>query len=534
MARPLALVAALLAALLTVSGAGGAEAQTPTRGGTVVFGPVRELTCLSYAPSCITNASPALQGIYENVLPGAFIADAHFSQQPSLVSRVAYTTKTPFTLRYHIRPEARWSDGVAVTARDFVFTDTVIRRAATDPSEPHKHVRTVTPIDAKTVRVVLRSRYAGWRELFPVVLPRHALAGQDLAEIWAERIDNPNTGRAIGSGPFLVQSWERGKQLTLVRNPHYWGPHVAYLDRIVIRFCQEPCNAPSSDEVLDSLRQGRVDFAFSRDTTIAAELRRISGVRLLVGAANGWEHFDIDRAGNPALQSKLVRRALIYGIDRTAVVRRLFAEIDPKYPLSDSAIFLNTSRYYTANWRRYRYRPTLARRLLEQAGCRRGSDGIQVCAGRRLSLRFATSGGQQQRTLTLQLIQEQLRRVGVEVVPFFEGGAIAVDADVQLFAWFYAADPTGFKSIFGCGGSLNFTGYCQRLVTSDLDDADRILDAGQRARVLNRADRRIAKDVPVIPLYQVPLVYAFRTNLRGIDPAPFDPFWNAENWWLDR
>ena len=42
------------------------------------------------------------------------------------------------------------------------------------------------------------------------------------------------------------------------------------------------------------------------------------------------------------------------------------------------------------------------------------------------------------------------------------------------------------------------------------------------------------RDVPVIPLYQVPLVYAYRADLRGIDPAPFDPFWNAENWWLDR
>ena len=58
-----------------------------------------------------------------------------------------------------------------------------------------------------------------------------------------ERIDNPKTGRPIGSGPFLVERWERGKQLTLVRNPRYWGPHAAYLDRIVIRFCKDACNA---------------------------------------------------------------------------------------------------------------------------------------------------------------------------------------------------------------------------------------------------------------------------------------------------
>jgi hypothetical protein len=44
----------------------------------------------------------------------------------------------------------------------------------------------------------------------------------------------------------------------------------------------------------------------------------------------------------------------------------------------------------------------------------------------------------------------------------------------------------------------------------------------------------LARDVPVIPLFQVPLLYAFKTTIRGVDPAPFDPFWNAEDWWLDR
>ena len=69
-------------------------------------------------------------------------------------------------------------------------------------------------------------------------------------------------------------------------------------------------------------------------------------------------------------------------------------------------------------------------------------------------------------------------------------------------------------------------------MTRDLDQADRILDAAQQARVLNRADRQIAKDVPVIPLFQLPVVYAFKKTLRGVDPGPFDPFANAENWWL--
>ena len=538
MARGVALATAVVVALLAVSGAGGASAQAPKRGGIVVFGPVREPACLSPSfAACTLNTSPAHAWISENVLPGAFIVGPDFAWRPRLVTDVDFTKKPPFTLTYRIRPEARWSDGVPVTARDFVFTYQAIRRHGA-PDDPHRTaIRGVRAVNAKTVRVVLRFRVGGWRSLFGAVLPRHALAGEDLSKIWAGGVDNPKTGRSIGSGPFLVESWQRGRQLTLRRNPRYWGPHRAYLDRIVIRFCRQQCNAPPMDEVLERLGKREVDFAFSRDTGIASELGRISGIRVVAAPSNGWEHLDlrVGPGGHPALRIKAVRRALAYGIDRAGIVRRLLADVDPKYPWSDNAIFLNTSRYYRPNWSEYRHRPDLARGLLERAGCRRGADGIYACAGRRLSLRFATTPGQPLRARILELVQAQLRQVGVEVITTFGGFFDLLsrgEVDAALFAWFYFPDPAGLNDVFGCGGTQNITGYCQRLVTKDLDQADRILDAGQRARVLNRADRQMAKDVPVIPLFQVPILFAFKTTIRGVDPAPFDPFWNAEDWWL--
>ncbi|MBA2297723.1 MAG: hypothetical protein H0W14_06750 [Actinobacteria bacterium] len=81
---------------------------------------------------------------------------------------------------------------------------------------------------------------------------------------------------------------------------------------------------------------------------------------------------------------------------------------------------------------------------------------------------------------------------------------------------------------------MNWSGYCQRLLTKELDQAERILDTAARGRVLNRADRQLAKDVPVIPLYEVPLVLALRERVRNVVVSPFNLFWNAENWWLER
>jgi ABC-type transport system substrate-binding protein len=75
------------------------------------------------------------------------------------------------------------------------------------------------------------------------------------------------------------------------------------------------------------------------------------------------------------------------------------------------------------------------------------------------------------------------------------------------------------------------TGYCQRLVTADLNQADHILDEEQRARVLNRVDRRLAKDIPVIPLYQPPAVVAYRAAIRNVGRSAID-LANAEDWGL--
>ena len=140
----------------------------------------------------------------------------------------------------------------------------------------------------------------------------------------------------------------------------------------------------------------------------------------------------------------------------------------------------------------------------------------------------------------LELIQAQLRQVGIEARPtyatveaLFNQIIPRGEFDAVSFSWFIDFTIAG-QDVFGCGGSQNFTGYCQRLVTEDLDQADRILDASQRARVLNRVDRRLARDVPVIPLYQVPFVLAYRKNVRNVVPSPNNLFWNAESWWLER
>jgi peptide/nickel transport system substrate-binding protein len=534
--RPTALLAAIVVSLLVVSGAGGTVAQTPTpkSGGTIALNSPFEPACLNPLVSTCGPGNPDLVFPVEKVLEPAFDVDARFTFRPRLVSGVTVSHRPPFTLTYHIRREARWSDGVPVTAADFVFTHaaTLAQASSFPPDEQalFRHVRRVTAVDAKTVRVTLREPFSGWHALFPNVLPVHVLKGQDLSKIWADGIDDPKTGDPIGSGPFLVESLERGKALTLVRNPRYWGAHLARVDRLVIRY-------DAADPVA-SLLQGDLDIAFQLPKPLVAPLLTNPDFRVVSPPAAGYDHlaFRVGQGGPRVLRNPLIRRAIAYGIDREAVARAVAA----KRPLQ-SIVYLVQSPNERPNWARYRPQPALARALLARAGCKRGTDGIFSCAGRRLSLRVVTSTGIPFRQVTIATIQGQLRKIGVEVVPSYVAQSAFIPNvvakgrfEVALFGWQFDPDPADAAPIYSCRGIDNYTGYCSRSVSRALAQASRTLDPAAQARILNAADRSIASDVPVLPLFQINPPTVVRRSVKGFDVPPYNPFSDAENWWLDR
>jgi ABC-type oligopeptide transport system substrate-binding subunit len=162
-----------------------------------------------------------------------------------------------------------------------------------------------------------------------------------------------------------------------------------------------------------------------------------------------------------------------------------------------------------------------------------------MCAGERLSFRFYANAGVVSRSRAFEITQTQLRRLGIEVRPSFTPGSVlnqiiqSGDWDVWIISYIYLPEQP-VDLAFRCHGPLNVTGYCQRLVTRELDQANRTLDADAYARALNRADRKMARDVPVIPLWNEPSLATFRSTLRGFAPSEPLVAWNAENWWLAR
>src|SRR3989442_15793032 len=184
--------------LAAAAGAGGSatgpRSLKPTVGGTLTFGAEQEPPGLNIVLTCCTAFWGQVTAITP-VLKGAFQQQPDLSYKEDLVTKVDEVRK-PFTLTYHIKPEAKWSDGTPVSAQDFIFTwQTYINKAWDVANRTgYLSIYRAKAIDQKTVRFFFKEPFAGWRaNIFTntsPVLPKHALQGEDFNKVWLNAIAN--------------------------------------------------------------------------------------------------------------------------------------------------------------------------------------------------------------------------------------------------------------------------------------------------------------------------------------------------------
>ncbi len=535
---PVTVLAAVTLTILATADAATPKPPKPRRGGTVV-------TALNLEPPSLNRylglgAPLSTSTVVNQILASAYRLGPTGEWVPDLIVGDPKITTAPFSLTYTIRKETRWSDGIPVTARDFVFTWELLARSTfkidADTRKAYGEIVRAKILGPKRVRFVFSKPYPAWKDLFAPVLPWHALAREDFDKVWRDRIDNPKTGRPIASGAFMFESWEHGSRLTLTRNPNYWAKK-AYLDRLVFRFL-----LPDFGAQIRAVRAGDVDLIQGVGTVPVSDLRSSPGIRVQAGSTVIWEQiaFQLGAKGHPALKKLFVREAIAYAIDRRSLTGLLYKEIAPGLKTDQSAVYLPFQRGYRPHWRIWTYSPQKAIRLLGSHGCRRGGDGIFSCQGRRLLFRFASTSGDALRERTFDLVQPSLRRVGIELVKAFSPRQLFIftllprgDWDLALFAWIGSGSSLATDQIFGCKGEDNYTGYCDSKVTTLLRRASVELRPSRRAPFLNRADAAMARDLPILPLFVKPGYVVYNARIRNVRWNPFDEvLWNAQEWWI--
>jgi peptide/nickel transport system substrate-binding protein len=509
---------------------------------TMVFGAEQDVNGFNTNLECC-NQFWAVVIANTPVLRGVSMINARLQYVPDLASRIVVQGR-PFRLTYHLRRNARWSDGRAVTGNDLVFSwrkivDPQSQVAGRDGYDQIRRARVFNR--GKSVTFTFSAPYAAWKDLFlpGSIVPRHVLQGEDYNKIWSNCVCNPKNGNPIGNGPYILQSYRKGTDATLVRNPRGWHGPRAKLQRIVFRFIQD------TNTEIQAMRGGEVDAIFPSPQTALTALQRQSGIAYKAGPGLYHEHIDLAGKGqhNPLMDRRFFRQAIITGINRAGIVRTFFGDIAPNLRVLNSLVKYPSDAQYRPHFSRYGFNPNRARQLLTSNGCRAGGDGIMVCGGTRAEITHTTTGTNRRRVLAAQIYKDNLKEIGIEVnirlvdpnVLFGDGpqSTSAGNWDMAEYAWVTSPDSSFAVSWLGCRKPSNNMTYCNQQVTRLLNRSDVTLNARTRSALFNAANAIMARDVPVIPLYAVPVIYVHKNALRGTgapNPTSLGPTWNVHAW----
>jgi peptide/nickel transport system substrate-binding protein len=541
--RKLWLLAGVVLTAFTLVSTGSASQNSAQAKGTVIFGADQEPGILNtyIIGGDLFWGAQAVSPVFAT----SFRVFPDFSFRPEVIQK-ATITKKPFSVTYYIKKNAHWNDGKPITAADYEFT----RKTVMDPNNKiistigYEDIVKTKIINSKTVKFSFKKAFAGWKTLFSLPLPSHALKGEDFNKVWLNDLNNPKSGNPISSGPFYLPkgSWQRGRQLTLLANPKYWGPK-AKVAKVVYRFL------PDTNTTAEQIRGGEVDVIYPQPQLFLVPLRHQRGLKTQIGRGPIFEHIDFQMGykdkGNPLLRNLWMRQAVGYGINRSGIVKALYTTTDiaPGLPVMNDLFITTQSPYYKANWKYLSYNKTKAENLLKSHSCTKGGDGIYSCGGRRASFNFVWRSGNQLRQLTFEAMQAQLKQVGIEIKADDSPNALSQrlpsgDFDIILYAWVGSPDISGLDSIYGCRNDAtneaqqNSQGYCNRKADKLLKQANTIFDTKQQAKVTNQAFALVAKDLMTIPLFQKPTYLIYKSKFKGLKENPTNegPVWNVGKW----
>ncbi|HLX26081.1 MAG TPA: peptide ABC transporter substrate-binding protein [Candidatus Cybelea sp.] len=469
-------------------------------------------------------------------------ADAHGNAVPMLAAMVPTQanggiSSNGLTIRYRLRRDARWSDGVAVTARDVIWSWQAIENANNDVVSRHGYddIRSIDAPDPFTIVVHLKRPFSPFVNTFFAesdqpydVVPAHVLSKySDVNRVPFDATPS------VSDGPFRFVRWQRGDRIVLEANPHFFEGTPG-LRRVQIQF------VPNEDSAVNLLATHAVDYVQQPSIQTFPRLRRLPDARIVWVNANGFEGVELN-CSHPALADARVRAAIAAALDKSALTRQL------TYGQETTATedLPNWIWAFGPSIRAVPFDPANARKLLAQAGWIAGRDGVARKKGEPLELMLATDTALATHRSESVLIQAALRRIGIIVnLKYFpldilyapEGmGGIQHGGkfDLLVYGWYAGIDPDN-SSELTCNNfpprGYNDPRYCNTAMDAAQAVALTHYDRPTRLRAYGTIEHLLAADNPIVYFWWQRQQEAISVDFRGFTPNPVTESWNAWQW----
>lgn len=534
-------LAALGVALGSMLGGAAVFANAPEAGGTATVALWQEPENLN-PYLAIQTVSRILR---KQTLEGLFDADPSGNFVPVLAAEVPTpqnggVSEDGKTVTVRLKEGLVWQDGHPVTSEDIVFTWQVIMNDANPVSSRagYELIESIETPDELTAVITFSEVYAPYLTLFSIdkaVLPQHYFEGEtDVSRSDFNR-------QPEGTGPWMVTSWESGNFIAFERNPNFREAGQPYLDQIIYKF------VPSREVATAQLQTGEVDAMWNLIESQLPELENAPGVNLMITDSTNLEFLGLN-SQDEILSDPLVREAIGLAIDKQVLVDRL---LFGRASVARAPITLGWAK--DDSIQAAAYDPERANALLDEAGwSERNADGIRTKEGQALRVSVMTTTGDRLRALAEQVIQEQLREVGVDLtidnvpanVMFAVDGPLKRgDFDIGMDTWGPDLDPGAWLELLFASSSIpteenpnagwNFIRLNDSTVDQGIAQGNSTLDLEARKAAYAQAQQGILDSKAYIPLYTRFYLDGFTDRLAGYDGNPWDEFaWDSETWYL--
>jgi peptide/nickel transport system substrate-binding protein len=469
------------------------------------------------------------------------------------------------SVTWKIKRNVQWHDGKPLTADDFVFTWEYAADPATNAisAGTYREVARIDKVDSHTIKIVYQKPNPAWFQTFGgtlCVIPKHVF---EPFKGGKSREASANL-KPVGTGPYRIVDFKPGDAIRAELNPGYHEANWPFFDRLELKGGGDAVSAARA-----VIQTGEYDFAWNiqvEDDVLRrmeqggkgrTDIAPAAGIEhLLVNFSDPWTEVDGERASpksqHPFLTDPGVRQALALLIDRAAIQEQLYGRQGQA-----TSNYLNAPSRFRSPNTRWEFNLDKANQVLEQAGWKKGADGIRAKGGKRLKILYQTSINPV-RQKTQAIVKQAAAKVGIDMElksvvasVFFGSDPGNPDttskfwADLQMYAFNMTAGPEPqrfmdpFVSWEIASKENKWAGRNNTRWRNDEYDrawrgAEQEMDPVKRAAHFIRMNDLLTQHNVVVPITWRANISAISNKLRNTDICGWDSsFWNLTHWYRE-
>lgn len=444
--------------------------------------------------------------VYRNIFDNLLTRDDAGTIVPQIATSWKYRSDSEIV--FQLRDDVKFHDGTPLTAKDVAFSVTRI----IDPKFASPQLGQFNKIKSAEAtglhEVTLKTDGA-----YPALLAqlvKLSIIPQQVVE--AKGNDGFNAA-PVGSGPYKFVSWQKGVSVALARNDAYWGKKGAFAKA-------EFRAVPDAATRVANLQAGSTDLAVGLDVDLAAQLQSSASAKPLSVLTERVGYVKLNPNVAP-FTDKRVREAVARAIDKEGIVTGLLGGVDKPV-----AQMLTTAHFgYADGIEGYAFDPAKAKELVKEAGA----------TGKAVT--FATAPAFDQRIVQAiaQMVGETGLTVNIEMTDMATylkraQSDPAAQPSIAFGRWSCAcqdADGVLFPLLHS---SSSWSSVSNPEINKRLEDARNTLDEKRRAKEYKAVSTWMAKEAPIVPVYQAAIVYGAAKKLEWQPTANESLFLNRMTW----